>query len=555
MTSARSPRSRNRHNRRHHRIATATTAIAIAALSLSLGACGARLSADQKAAAIAYGQGANGNGSQSADGSQSSGNGTGGTTGGTGSTGTTGGGSGGTTGGAVGGTSGGAVGGTSTGGTTGGKGSGGTTGGKGSGGTTGGKTSGGGTSGGGTSGGGTGGGSGGGSGAPGADNCVGTATGSTATGVTANSISLGNASDLSGPIGGLFSSAPQAVQAYAAYFNATHPNGICGRKLTVHSYDSQTSDAGDNQQTLTACQSDFALVGSVSAFDSGGAASDAQCGIPDLQAVSTTRARQTCAVCFGTDSQQLPLVPQVQPDFWNKQFPGAGAKAAFLYVDTGTTAQQAKSWEQAYAKDGFNWLLDQPIGVSESNYTPYVVKMQQAGVQYVQFLGAYQEAATLAQAMQQQGFTPKVFVLDPTGYDPNFVQQAGSAANNAFVFSNAAMFEEAGSNPELQLYTKWLHQVAPGATPTYFGMFAWSSAELFTRLANQIGPNLTRPAMVQALSKVHNYTGNGLFAPQDVGGKTTSPCALFMQYTGSGWKRVSPGSGWTCGNLINSGVS
>src|SRR6185312_17360025 len=121
----------------------------------------------------------------------------------------------------------------------------------------------------------TGGGSGGGTGGSGSgsDTCVGTATGSSATGVTATSISLGNASDLSGPIGGLFSSAPQAVQAYVAYFNATHPNGICGRKLTIHSYDSQTSDAGDNQQTLTACQADFALVGSVSAFDSGGAAS------------------------------------------------------------------------------------------------------------------------------------------------------------------------------------------------------------------------------------------------------------------------------------------
>ena len=455
MTSARSRDS-----------VTGTTAIAaaivVAALSLSLGACGARLSANQKAAAIAYGQGGQGaqGGAQNADGSQSSGaNGTtGGTTGGAaGGTagGTSGGGSGGSvSGGASGGTSGGAVGGS--GGTTGG-----TTGGKSTGGTTGGKTSGGATGG---TGGGSGGGSGGsgGSGGPGSDTCVGTATGSSATGVTATSISLGNASDLSGPIGGLFSSAPQAVQAYVAYFNATHPTGICGRKLTVHSYDSQTSDAGDNQQTLTACQADFALVGSVSAFDSGGAASEAQCGIPDLQAVSTTRARQTCAVCFGTDSQQLPLVPQVQPDFWNRQFPGASAKAAFLYVDTGTTAQQAKSWEQAYAKDGFTWVLNQPIGVSESNYTPYVVKMQQAGVQYVQFLGAYQEASTLAQAMQQQGFTPKVFVLDPTGYDPNYLQQAGGAAKNTFVFSNAAMFEEAGSNPESQLYTKWLHQVAPG---------------------------------------------------------------------------------------------
>jgi hypothetical protein len=86
-------------------------------------------------------------------------------------------------------------------------------------------------------------------------------------------------------------------------------------------------------------------------------------------------------------------------------------------------------------------------------------------------------------------------------------------------------------------------------------MYAWSSAELFARLANQIGPNLTRAAMVNALKNVHDYTGNGMFAPQDVGGKTTSPCALFMQLNGSTWKRVAPGSGGSCGKLIDSGVN
>ena len=513
-------------------------AVALAAgLSLTLAACGARLTADQRSAAIAYGAAHNGGG----DGGGTSGGVTGGTTGGTSGGTATGGST--ATGGTTGGTTGGATGGnakTSTGGT-----NGGTIGGKSTGGTTGG-SSGGGT--GGTTGGKTGGG-------PGSDTCTGTASGSTAPGVTATTIDIGNASDLSGPIGGLFNSARDATAAYVTYYNATHPNGICGRKLKLDAYDSQTSDSGDNQQAIAACQADFALVGSVSAFDSGGAAQAAQCGIPDLRAVSTTRARQTCAVCFGTDSQQLPLVPQVQPDFWNKQFPGAGSKAAFVYVDTGTTAQQAKSWETAYAKDGFTWVVNQPIGVSESNYTPYVVKMQQAGVQYVQFLGAFQEAATLAQAMQQQGFTPKVFVLDPTGYDPNYVQQAGAAANNTYVFSNAGMFEEQGSNPEMQLYTKWLKQVAPSSAPTYFGMFAWSSAELFVKLANQIGPNLTRQAMVSAIQGVHDYTGNGMFAAQDVGGKKTSPCALFMQLSGTTWKRVSPASGWTCGNLIDSGVN
>jgi hypothetical protein len=544
MTGTRTRRTRPR--------LLSTTVLAVG-LSITLAACGARLTEAQRNSAIAYGAPAGDTSANGAAGGSATGGAAGGSAGGTATGGSA---TGGTTGGAAGGGSaaGGTTGGGTAGGTTGKTTGGGTTGGKttsggSTGGTTGGKT----TSGGGTGGGTTGGG-GGGTG-PGSDTCNGTASGSTAPGVTATQISIGNASDLSGPIGGLFSSARDATSAYVAYYNATHPQGICGRKLKLDAYDSQTNDSGDNQQTIAACQADFALVGSVSAFDSGGAAQASQCGIPDLRAVSTTRARQTCGTCFGVDSQQLPEVPQVQPDFWNKQFPGAGAKAAFLYVNTGTTAQQAKSWEAAYAKDGFTWVLDQPIGISESDYTPYVAKMQQAGVQYVQFLGAFQEATTLVQNMQAQGFKPKVTVLDPTGYDPNFVKSAGAAANGVYVFSNGAMFEEASSNPELALYVKWLGQVAPGQAPTYFGMYAWSAAELFVRLANQIGPNLTRQAMVSAIQGVHGYTGNGVFSPEDVGGKHTSPCALFMQLQGTAWKRISPASGWTCGSLINSGVS
>ena len=106
------------------------------------------------------------------------------------------------------------------------------------------------------------------------------------------------------------------------------------------------------------------------------------------------------------------------------------------------------------------------------------------------------------------------------------------------------------SNPELQAYEKWLQVVAPGSAPTYFGMYAWSAAALFVQLANQVGPNLTRAAMLQAVAGVHGYSCNGLCSPQDVGGKHTSPCALFIQLQGGTWKRLSPASGWTCGTNL-----
>ena len=89
------------------------------------------------------------------------------------------------------------------------------------------------------------------------------------TGITDKTITLANVSDISGPVPGIFESAQEATRAYAAYFNAT--NDICGRKLDVELLDSR-ADAGADQQAYTkACDEAFAAVGSMSAFDSGGA--------------------------------------------------------------------------------------------------------------------------------------------------------------------------------------------------------------------------------------------------------------------------------------------
>jgi hypothetical protein len=89
------------------------------------------------------------------------------------------------------------------------------------------------------------------------------------TGITDTTITLANVADISGPVPGIFESAQDATRAYAAYFNAT--NDICGRKLDVELLDSR-ADAGADQQAYTkACDEAFAAVGSMGAFDSGGA--------------------------------------------------------------------------------------------------------------------------------------------------------------------------------------------------------------------------------------------------------------------------------------------
>lgn len=370
------------------------------------------------------------------------------------------------------------------------------------------------------------------------------------TGITGSTITLANISDISGPVPGLFASAQQATKAFVAYFNSS--STICGRKLAVDSLDSAT-DAGANQRaTQTACQNDFAAVGSMSAFDSGGAATAQGCGLPEINSSPVTREINACSTCFGAQSTNASQFENAVPDFWLKNNAAAAKSAAFLYLNAGAAAQNAATQMNVEKQRGMNFVYSAGIDTSEFNYGPYVQAMKDKGVRWVQMLGSYQASARLAQAMQQAGFKPDVYQLDPTAYNPDYVKQAGSAAEGTYVFINFTPFEEAASNPEMQLYRAWLNQVSPGATPTFFGLYAWSAARLFTEQALALGGRLTRASLVQAVSKVQNWDDHGLHAPQNVGSKTVAPCWRFLQYTSGAWRPVG-GTAYTCTGVTTVG--
>lgn len=393
---------------------------------------------------------------------------------------------------------------------------------------------------------------GGGGGAPPASRaCQGTG-GATDTGVTEKTIKIANVSDISGPIQGLFQAAQQATKAYVAYVNST--GGVCGRSLELLNLDSRTDSRGDQEGAQQACSQSFAMVGSMSAYDQGGAATVSGCGIPDLRAAAVTIQRQKVPNAFGANSNRINFQSTAVADHFKRKYPDAAPKAAYLYLNAEVTKQNAQSFMKAFSSRGFTFVYEQAIDIADFNYAPYVVQLKERGVRYVQWLGSYQHAVRLLQAMRQQGYKPDAFVMDPTAYDVNFVKSAGAAGEGTSVFINTALLEEGGNNAEMKLYRSWLARVAPGANPDYFGFFAWGAAKLFVELAAKIGPNLTRKAMIDAIRGVHDYTANGLFSKQDVGGKRTSQCWAFIRLNGGKWTREAPGSGFTCGALINTGV-
>lgn len=367
-------------------------------------------------------------------------------------------------------------------------------------------------------------------------------------GVSEDKIVIANASDISGPVPGIFESAQQATRAYVEYFNST--SDICGHKLEVKLLDSRTDAGADQQAYATACADAFAAVGSMSAFDSGGAATAEKCGLPDIRSTSVTPARGACSTCFATQSVKVDLVPSALPSYFVKHHKDATRHVGLFYINAGAAVPNAESFRAAWEKGGWNIDVFQGIDVSEFNFAPYVQQMKDEGIKMVIYLGPYQNTVKLQQAMSQQGFEADVFLQDATIYDARYVEQAGDLGDGTYVYSSTDLFDNY-SNKEMALYRAWLDQVKPGAIPNFYGLYAWSAARLFVEQAVGLGGKLTRASLVQSLRGVKDWTGNGLHVPQPVGSKSTYNCLSIFQLNNAKWRKLTS---YQCGPLINSGT-
>jgi hypothetical protein len=489
------------------------TVLAIGAMTTT--ACGARLSPSQRNEAL----------SQTANG------GAGGTTGGAGTDGGTALGSGGTTGAAL------------TTGTTGGTGT--STGTSGTTGTTGAATS-------GTGGGGAGGTTGAATGdftkAPAEGN-----GGATDVGITKDAIVIYNISDVSGAVPGLFEDARFATQAYIKYFNARYGT-IYGRKIVLKTLDSQLDSGANRSAALDLCANGFAGVGSISAFDQGAADPEKKCGVPDVRGIATTDQMKAVPNVFPVNAAGTGHYRGLAQFAWAASVPdpkirASIKKAGYIYSDGEVTRQQSSQDKEAATKAyGFNWVADEPFPTSSTDYTAVVADLKKKGAEFVTFSGAYQQAAGIVKTMVDQNYHPVVWQPTVTAYTPNYLQQAGSAAEGTFIGIQPTLLEEAKYSPELQLYGQWLGQVRPDAVPTDLGQFAWGATALFIDKMIKLGPKPTRKGLLALLAQEHNYTDNGLFPGQDVGGRKLSDCIQVTQVKGGKFQRYLPTADhtWRC---------
>jgi ABC-type branched-subunit amino acid transport system substrate-binding protein len=363
--------------------------------------------------------------------------------------------------------------------------------------------------------------------------------GATDTGVTASTITVGNIASISGVAPGLTQSAQQATQAWAAYVNSQ--GGICGRQIKVTPYD-DGNDSGTNfADVQQACAATFAMVGNASGFDDGGAQAAGSCGIPIMAGeISTTAAGLTPNI-FGASPGNAHYYQVGPANYLKATYPTAIQHAAMIYLNVSATQSQAAHEVAAYQSVGFNYVYNQSTTPTNANYASNVQAMQSAGVQYVTEYSDASSAVRLLQSMQQANFAPQVVDWFSEEYSPEFAQQTAPESNGDLVLLSAtAAYEEAASNPGMQLFLSWLNRVAPGAHHDIFAILAWSAGLAFEQAAKAVGPKLTRAALIAQLKTITTWTGGGVTPPANIGGKVPTKCFAYFKIESGAFQRVYP---------------
>jgi ABC-type branched-subunit amino acid transport system substrate-binding protein len=363
--------------------------------------------------------------------------------------------------------------------------------------------------------------------------------GATATGVTATTITVGNIASISGVAPGLTQSAQQATEAWAAYVNST--GGICGRQIKVQPFDDGNDSGTNYSDAQQACSADFAMVGNASGFDDGSAQAVGACSIPDMAAEISTAAAGTTADIFGASPGNAHYWSLGPANYLKATYPNAITKAAMIYLNVSATQSQAAHEVAAYESVGFKYVYNQSTTPTNSNYAANVQAMQSAGAQYVTEYSDASSAERLLQSMQQANYAPQVVDWFSEEYSPQFAQQTSPESNGDLVLMSATdAYEEASSNPGMQLMESWLGRVAPGYHQDIFAILAWSAGLAFEQALKAVGPDLTRPAIITQLQGITNWTGGGITPPVNIGGKIPSKCFAYFKIENGAFSRVYP---------------
>jgi len=386
--------------------------------------------------------------------------------------------------------------------------------------------------------------------------CSSEAPEATDVGITADTITIEVMADVGSPLSpGLFQANLDAVEGFAKQINER--GGLACRQLVVKTWDSKLSPEEAKNGLIDACQTAFALVGSNAIFnpdvspleicpDKDGKPT----GLPDI-AASAVDVNQLCnsttyliqpviETCPVAVDQVRPIKVTVGPARWHLE-ENPGLHGLFLVPGDLPTTVQAATY-QIQAMEDVGIVFDGTPKVSgraeQAALTPVAQLASDSGATFV-FNGA--NDATMLKMRREtrtQGYDGVEVWVCNSCYTKTFLASPEDA-EGTYVDLAFLPFEERDSNQALDDYLTAVGE----DNADNFGAAAWQAAMLFRQAVDDVvathGINgLTRAALLEALSNIHEFDAGGWLAPKDPRG--VSECSMTVQVQNGEFVRVHP---------------
>jgi len=388
----------------------------------------------------------------------------------------------------------------------------------------------------------------------------------TEVGVTATEIHIAQIADVDNAIApGLFKGGVDGVAGAVKYINAN--GGIGGRKLVVDFYDSKLNPNEARNSIITACASDYALVGTgmflISSFDDALNCKDKSgqpIGMPDVPAIANGNGEACAKIAFPisgnliscdtvTSDPQTATGQTGDSKYYVKTY-GPKLEGPLVYSnDSKSTAHSTYALGLLAQKGGIDITGQTVLSSSapQSAFTPLIQQMKNDGDNYNLTGQPVDNVIAMRSEAQLQGLTDPKFVwtCQIQCYDAKVIA-AGNVMANTHVVMNFLPFTESKANPTLAAFVKYVGQDKLNG----FAVWGWVSTLLFQQAANQVVKDkgvdgLTRANLLTALGNTNQFDAGGMWGTMNPAARQSSPCFMILKFDGTKYVREYPSKAGT----------
>jgi hypothetical protein len=382
-------------------------------------------------------------------------------------------------------------------------------------------------------------------------------------GVTAKEIHIATIADVDNPLApGLFQGARYGAQGAADYLNSkAGGGGINGRKVVVDFIDSKLNANEARNGVITACQNDFAMVGTAVLFltsaddltncsDKAGVAT----GLPDMPSFSAGIVESCAPTVYGVNPPQVHCdtatsAPQKYtsskqggPYFVQRYGKGKLHGLMVYSSDTKDATRGSRALIDSFLASGIK--ADQQAGVSagapQSAYTVFVNKMKADKSNVVNIIGG--DPTLLRAEMQLQGIDLNSVVYQCGCYSAGDKYRTSAALDGVYIWGYTLPFEEASTNAMMKNLVKYV----PKDKLDAYAVYAWGATLAFAQAAKATmakhGVNgLTRGNFLKdGVTTLTKFDAGGIMGATNIAQHVPTDCTMLLQLKDKKYVRIFP---------------